>query len=1328
MSAFRRYILLALLTGFSGPGFPTAARAAGTAPDAPDFNFTHYNSGNSELPYDRVNKIVQDSQGFIWFGTSSGLSRFDGIRFRNYTKEEMGLKSAYVIALCTDSEGNLWIGTDLGVSVYDVDRDRFEPFLRESDLGTVIRNKANVIRRGPDGVMWISVNNQGLFAYDPRTQTLRNHFFENGRQTLPVNIRALHVDGDNGLWIGLFYHSFLYIGHDSADHPRRDDAREIAAFRNDNVAAVSSAPDDSETIYVASARRGLCLLNRSSGRIRTLIPVPSRGFTPEDLYVDREGIVWMSTSEGVYRYDPRTDSARKLACDSHNRFSLSDSHAFAVFIDASDGIWIGTNVGGVNYCGAFQQQFEKYHAADGRSLEDCLVRGFADDGAGHIWIATENEGLLLYDTERRTLNRVVHDQLPNTQFSICCEPGALWLGTDKGLYRLDTRTRAVREYETLGYATAMLDQRVFAIHRTAKGELFVGTTVGLLHYDRRKEAFDPIEGFEGVFVTGMDEDERQRLWVSTYANGLICYDLQRGEITANHIGTEDDPGPLNMLFSVFAGPGGGHVWTTSFNGGFGCLDTATGRFESYDTRSCDLLPTNIFFQVLEDHAGTVWVSSDKGLFAFNPQTKAIRRFTIFDGLLNNDFKNCGLRSADGDLYFGSRSGFIRFNPEKFDRESGDPRLVVTEFRIGNELVVPSDYGRSPLVRNVDRTRSIHLSPRQNSFGFGFAVLNSTLPQLNTVECRLVGYDTQWRRTVADNTIFYYNVPAGTYSLEIRSLASGTAQPIGHEPLSIVVEQRFYKSTAAIGLYLLLFAGVLIAAFKVYYKRAIAREKRKHENYKKQKEAELFQQKLTFFSNIVHEIKTPLTVIHTPLQQIQASGHLSPADRDNLQAICNGTHYLDQLVRELLDFVRVEKRGYKLDCKPMNIVERTGFLCSTFQETAKARNLRLSFTAERDNIRIDADESAMNKILNNLLHNALKYAESYIEVNVRSHDGTATVSITNDGEPISPEQRSEIFKPFVQYDKSPGSRSFGIGLSLARSLAEMHAGTLELADDTLRTTFVLTLPAAAPLPETAAGQEPPAPQDRSLPLLLLVEDNRELTAYLKHKLDADYRVIAVHAAEKAVGVLQEQEVDIVVTDIALPGTNGIELCRTISSDFDLSHIPVIVTSAISDTATKIACMEAGASTYIEKPFGLDYLEACIRAILDKRARLKKSYQNTQEPLDPKQFGLHSADEEFLRRIDELIMQHLNEPAFSSKQIEEALFLSRSTLIRKVRALLDTTPNDYLRSKRLSIAAQLLAQNKCRISEVCFSVGFNSPSYFAKCFKEQFGVSPAEYQKQ
>ena len=223
------------------------------------------------------------------------------------------------------------------------------------------------------------------------------------------------------------------------------------------------------------------------------------------------------------------------------------------------------------------------------------------------------------------------------------------------------------------------------------------------------------------------------------------------------------------------------------------------------------------------------------------------------------------------------------------------------------------------------------------------------------------------------------------------------------------------------------------------------------------------------------------------------------------------------------------------------------------------------------------------------------------------------------------------------------------------------------------------------------------------------------------------MLTARSAESARTLLGEHEIDILITDIALPGMNGIELCRTVASDFQHSHIPVIVVSAISATATKIACIEAGASTYIEKPFSLEYLQACIKGILDRRAGLKKAWQSPSGQIDPKQFNLLSADEEFLRRIDEVIMQHLGDSSFSSKQIEEALFLSRSTLIRKVRALLDTTPNDYLRFKRLSVAAQLLARNKSRVSEVCFAVGFNSPSYFAKCFKDQFGILPAEWQK-
>ena len=474
------------------------------------------------------------------------------------------------------------------------------------------------------------------------------------------------------------------------------------------------------------------------------------------------------------------------------------------------------------------------------------------------------------------------------------------------------------------------------------------------------------------------------------------------------------------------------------------------------------------------------------------------------------------------------------------------------------------------------------------------------------------------------------------------------------------------------------------------------------------------------------------MIHTPLQQIQASGHLSPADRDNLQAICNGTHYLDQLVRELLDFVRVEKRGYKLDCKPMNIVERTGFLCSTFQETAKARNLRLSFTAERDNIRIDADESAMNKILNNLLHNALKYAESYIEVEARKEDGNAVVSIRNDGPIIPSEHRSRIFEPFVQYGND--AKGVGIGLSLAHTLAELHGGRLVLDDDTTCTDFILTLPLYR-ASEEATGEEEQAavapgdePEKPGLPTLLIVEDNTDLAAYLKRKLQDEYRTLTAATAERALELLRQQEADLILSDIALNGMSGLDLCKKVCTDFETSHIPVILLSALSSTRSKVVGMECGASLYIEKPFNMEYLQACIRNILDKRSTLKNAFRSKVMPLAAHLYNLPHSDEEFLSRLDSIILANISDPNFSNEQLAEAFFLSKSTLNRKIKGLLDTTPNDYIRTKRLVVAAQMLTENHCRINEVCYSVGFNTPSYFAKCFKKFYGILPAEYMKE
>ena len=1312
------------------PGIVFSAVVPAEPPAADDnYYFTRYTSANSGLSYDAVTEIIQDRKGFMWFGTMSGVSRFDGARFKTYTREDLGLRSAYVTSLCLDDYGNLWVGTDVGITVYNAKMDCFEPFVIRSDIGTVIANKTNVICKGPGGVIWISVNSQGLFSYDPAAGELKNFFFEDGKQTLPVNIRTLYVDSAGGIWLSLHYNALFYLdGGKIAELSRGDWGNEFLS--GDDVVAVQAKPGDRSVVYAASVARGLCRLDMKDRSVTVLVPA-SAGFFPEDLYVGSDGRVWMATTEGVYIYDPDGGAVRRLVEDRRNRFSLSDSHAFSIYIDSADGLWIGTNVGGVNYSGAFQRNFEKYDSTDGTALGDCLVRGFADDGSGRIWITTEKQGLLVYDARDRSLRKYPHDHLPNTMFAACYDGGMLWLGTLKGLYRLDTRTGGIKVYETLEQSSRMSDSRVYAITKTAAGSILVGTTVGLLRYNTATDAFDPIKGFEGVFVTGMDEDGGGLLWVSTYADGLISYDTGRGAVTGRYANDPHSANsvPSNKLFSVCVGSGE-DIWMTSFGGGFCRFDKTAGYFQTYDMAHYGQLSTDIYFKIIEDGNGMMWVTSDKGLLSFDPATEEIRKFSLYDGLLNDEFKNCGIKTADGDIYFGSKNGFIRFNPDRFVADNGSPRLVITDLRIGDEVVTPSTPG-SPLTEcNVDETENIHLPPRQNSFGFNFAILGSVSPGMNAILCRLEGYDDNWQYVSADNSIFYYNVPAGTYTLKVKGERDSGVSSVSHAALTVVIAQKFYKSTAAVVIYVLAFILCVSVVFVIIYRRAIAKEKRRLEEYKQRKEVELFKEKLSFFSNIVHEIKAPLTLIRTPLQNIIVSGNLDESDMEDAAVISNSVEYLDRLIKELLDFVRVEKHAYVLERTPMDIIEQIDFMCFNFSETARNRNLRLSFSHEAGPVRIDADRTALSKILNNLMDNAVKYAESYINIHAEVKDGAVAVSISNDGPLISPEQRAEIFKPFVQYnnDKQSYSPSFGIGLALARTLTEMHGGSLVLDEETSCTTFALTLPViteqerdeAAEIAETTA-------ENPARPLLLLVEDNRELASYLKRKLGPDYRVLVSHSAENALPLLRQYEMDIIVTDIALSGMTGIELCRTIAGDFELSHIPVVVISAISATNTKIACMEAGASMYIEKPFSLDYLQACVKGILDKRASLRSAYRDLLVLPDPRQFNLPGADEEFLKKLDRVIMENIKDPAFSSSQIEEALFISRSTLIRKVRALLDTTPHDHLRFRRLSVAAELLAQNKCRVSEVCYAVGFNSPSYFAKCFRQQFGILPAEYQK-
>ena len=424
----------------------------------------------------------------------------------------------------------------------------------------------------------------------------------------------------------------------------------------------------------------------------------------------------------------------------------------------------------------------------------------------------------------------------------------------------------------------------------------------------------------------------------------------------------------------------------------------------------------------------------------------------------------------------------------------------------------------------------------------------------------------------------------------------------------------------------------------------------------------------------------------------------------------------------------------MNWRRVDIIERIGFLYCNFKETARGRNLKMIFKHPDNALIINADDAALVKILNNLLANAMKYAETFVTIEVAdSGDGYVTVAFKNDGPKIPDERKEEIFKPFIQYsdEHSPYSQSFGIGLPLARTLAELHGGTLTLDNGDI-TDFVLRLP-KGDVQDELQTQDGPSDvsqnldADSTLSKLLIVEDNADLASYMVRKLGNEFNAVSVPSAERAMSMIAAGNVDMVLSDIALEGMSGIELCSKVTSDIATSHIPVVMLSALSSPEVKVKCMEAGASLYIEKPFNLEYLVESLKVIARKRESLRIAHLSGIAGDDKEKFALTDSDAVFLQRMEKAVTENISDTEFGPDGLAEAALVSRSTLVRKMKSLLNMTPNDYIKVRRLNAAAAMIENGASRINDVCYAVGFNTPSYFAKCFKKQFGVLPADYMK-
>jgi len=1263
------------------------------------YDFLHITKESSGLSYDGVRTALEDSRGFVWLGTYNGLCRFDGKRIVTYDHSDFGITSNYVASIEEDSEGNIWIGTDNGVVIYDFKNDSFSPLNSPLPLS----NRVYSVKCVSNGDVWIAVRNFGLYRYQKSSGNITPVLRDESSPSCKMPYRIAQ-----GLDSKVYFANYcdnVYCVSDSGEVVPVAES----FFEGDDVEGLDI--DEEGLMWVASKRHGLCRLNLHTGSV--CVMASQRKDARATNVKCSGGYVWLSSTNGLIRFNPVNNESLELHNEPDNPFSISDDFVTSAFVSSTGVLWVTTDACGADFSNPDAEKFHKYSKlSDGSPLIGCVVKSFAQDSKGTIWIGTHSLGLMCLNPQTEQLCQYKAVGIPVTVNALASDGDFIWIGSNDGLCRLNVTTGKVKKY--VNFFRNESENRIVSLFRTREEVLYCGTPIGVCRYNKVTDSFDAVRCLEGITVEDMAQDASGLLYLATYSQGAFAYDSSKDSIAASFCRSNGDS-VISEMTSSLCVDSKGVPWIIGFGSGFYVREK--DDFLAFSKESLPALTTDIFHSGEFDAEKNLWLSTDNGIVKFNPLTRETSIYSRNDGLLDDKFTTASLKLRDGRLVFGNENGFVIFDPSEDSFSSTRGELVISGLRINGERRRGSG--------NIDLAQKLVLQPDQRSLGFDFAVPGIVGTADVKIFCRLAGLEEEWSDISASGQVDYFNLKAGKYTLEFSRDNTKTSRTI-----ELVLRPTFIESPY--GIACIIFCAILVAfliSFFVYH-NALAAQKKKHKDKEAAMKEQLYHEKMSFFANIIHEIKTPLTLIRTPLANLHIETESKDDRLEDLKIIENSTSYMEKLVKELLEFISLEEHGYVIERRNIDMTERLGFILSNYKELAKSRELKLNYKHNGPDVTCAVDGKALSKIVNNLLQNAMKFGETFAELELRTEGDKLKVFFRNDGKLIPANRRKDIFKPFVYFAEQE-SQSFGIGLPLARKLSELHGGSLVLSDRTDCNEFVLSLPLQT-VPETESVeaeeiQEASSFQASNMPILLIVEDNADLLGYLKRKMHQDFKVVGVSSAEAALQKIQKNKVDLVITDIGLPNMDGVELCARISGNPQTAHIPIVVLSAISSLPTKVKCMENGASMYIEKPFSLDYLVSCVNSLMAKRKSMKNAYAPNTNAIVSVQAALPDRDSDFLKRLDEIISENIGDPTFSNTQIEQTLFVSHSSLNRKMRQLLNTTPNDYIRKKRLALAAQMLKRGGSRVSEICYAVGFNSPSYFAKCFREEFGVLPAEYGK-
>ena len=1326
--------------------------------------FKKINQSNG-LSNGRITSIVKEKKGFVWIGTNNGLNRFDGLETKVYNKRNSTLSSNEISDILIDSKNRIWIATlGGGLNYYNPLFDTFQLFKNNpNNKNTILSNNVSTLMEDSKGIIWLGTE-KGICSFDPISHKFISytHEFNDNQSKKSNSVTSIYEDKNNLLWIGTFGNGlFLFNKTTKKFKQIKLGQAQISEFIH------VIYPLYQNKILIGTSGSGLLLVDKNSlictDFLKDNLALNQEINIIRSLKTDSKNNLWIGTDgNGLFKIENPVSKNPKIKNFLHNsqlETSLSGDAVYEIMEDDQNNIWIGTAWNGI--CVIDKKNSSELLFSDivGKNPTPVLSVYKKDN---FLYLGLDGEGLTEYNT---LSNKVIYFNSKNPSSSLKAnyiqkitqsKDGLFWLGTYKnGLIKFNRTTNQFSQFKhQFKNINSISFDDVRDIIEDENKNLWLATWGGGLNYfDTKTQKF--IAFREGTTNKSVNNDntidllqDGDKIWIATFGGGLNVFDTKKATFRYfKHSDADASTISNNNIFSLCK-DSKNYLWIGTSGGGINRMNLKSNVIERFENQ--DYIKDQTITAIIEDNNQTIWFSTKQGIINYSYQTNTFKTFPK----LSSEFHiNAVFKDENGLIYFGGIDGVVKINPKTVQSNSTPPQVTFTNFKLFNKEVPIEENGI--LTKSIRFTKNITLKHNQDVITFEFAALEFPFSNACEYAIKMENFDKEWRYIGKDRTATYTNLAPGDYVFKVKSREKGSQWSDDFTSISLNVLKPFWLSWWAIFCYFLL----IVFIFYLFRKYIIAWEEMKTnlklEKINHEKDIEIYDLKQQFFTNISHDIRTPITLIIGAVNRLIANYDSPDADKINpVNTIKKNSNHLLKLINELLDFRKLEQQN--LVVTEADFISFCEEIYLSFTEMAFQKNITFTFETAIPEVNIWFNKNEIEKVLYNMLSNAFKFTNNgnAIKVVISDTNSHIQLEIIDQGIGMSKKNLQKIFNRFYKSpDKSAlNSEGWGLGLAISKEIIELHQGEIRVeSKEGKGSNFIILLKKG----NTHFNQEnidsnPSSSEDISSyftqilqnpttvfeekstvnhlknKTILVVEDNFEIRKYIHNVIEPYYFVLEAANGNEALKQIHSETIDLIISDVMMPEIDGIALTKSIKTNVDTSHIPIILLTARSSYIHKMEGFETGADDYILKPFDESLLLSRVKNVLKNRELIYQKFKQ-QELIPISQLALNKSDNEFMQKIIKIIEQNMSSPELDAKFVGSELAMSHSVLYKKIKALTNMTFVEFVRDYKLKTAKKLISEKNFSVQDASYHVGYSDRKYFSKLFKTHFGSAPSDFLK-